>query len=413
MNLVQSQMVPALRFPNFLDEYSEVSIGEVFSIFNGYAFSSVDSVSDGARWIKIADVGIQRLSNDNKSFLPKSFIHSYCRFVLCEGDYIVALTRPILNGRLKIAKVTSEAAGSLLNQRVGKIVTNHDQGFIYSLLQKQDLINKMANRIAGTDPPNLSASEINSIKVTIPSDEKEQQKIASFLTAVDDKLNLLRCKRDGIKTYKHGVMQQLFSQATRFKDNDSNHFPDWKVKKLGDICNIIKGKGISKSEIVEDGSTPCIRYGELYTKYSEVIKCIYSRTNVPTNELVLSESNDVIIPASGETHIDIATASCVLNTGVALGGDLNIIRSQLNGIFLAYYLNNARKHDIASVAQGSSVIHLYPRQLEALTLTFPSLEEQNKIANFLIAIDQKIERISSQIIEIQTFKRGLLQQMFV
>ncbi|MFC4996025.1 hypothetical protein [Rubritalea tangerina] len=77
----------------------------------------------------------------------------------------------------------------------------------------------------------------------------------------------------------------------------------------------------------------------------------------------MSRANDVIIPASGETHIDIATASCVIDEGIALGGDLNIIRSNVNGVFLAYYLNNAMKHKIAGLAQGSSVIHLYASQL--------------------------------------------------
>jgi restriction endonuclease S subunit len=99
--------------------------------------------------------------------------------------------------------------------------------------------------------------------------------------------------------------------------------------------------------------------------------------------------------------------------GVALGGDLNIIRTMLNGVFLAYYLNNACKHAIARVAQGSSVIHLYPDQLKGLSLRFPSTAEQTKIANFLTALDRKIESVSSQITGMQTWKKGLLQQMFV
>lgn len=102
-----------------------------------------------------------------------------------------------------------------------------------------------------------------------------------------------------------------------------------------------------------------------------------------------------------------------MSEGVALGGDLNIIRTKLNGVFLAYYLNSACKHAIARVAQGSSVIHLYPDQLKGLALAFPSTDEQTKIADFLSAIDHKIESVATQITETQTFKRGLLQQMFV
>jgi len=202
-----------------------------------------------------------------------------------------------------------------------------------------------------------------------------------------------------LRDYKKGVMQQLFTQAIRFKDDNGNDFPDWEEKKLGEIGSFLKGKGISKTEIDEDGATPCIRYGELYTDYSEVIHEPISKTNLPTDELVISKANDVIIPASGETHIDIATASCVTKKGIALGGDLNIVRTNLDGVFLAYYLNNACKHAIARVAQGSSVIHLYSDQLKGLSLTFPDLPEQTKIADFLSAIDRKIESVTTQITE--------------
>lgn len=95
----------------------------------------------------------------------------------------------------------------------------------------------------------------------------------------------------------------------------------------------------------------------------------------------MSESNDVIIPASGETQIDIATASCVIKSGIALSGDLNIIKTANNGVFLSYYLNNKKKIEIANLAQGISVVHLYSSQLATLNLNFPSLPEQNKIAN--------------------------------
>ena len=104
----------------------------------------------------------------------------------------------------------------------------------------------------------------------------------------------------------------------------------WKCKNLGDIAQFSKGKGISKADITNDGEFECIRYGELYTHYKETIKQVVSRTNLSADELVFSEVNDVIIPASGETQLDIATASCILKEGVALGGDLNIIKRCLN-----------------------------------------------------------------------------------
>ena len=156
----------------------------------------------------------------------------------------------------------------------------------------------------------------------------------------------------------------------------------------------------------------CIRYGELYTVYTETIDQVESRTNI-SDELVLSKENDIIIPASGETQIDIATASCVLRSGIALGGDLNIISTDHDGVFLAYYLNNALKTQIARLSQGISVVHLYSSQLKTLRINLPSLEEQRKTGSFLRKIEKEIEGLNSTRIEIEYFKKGLLQKMFV
>ena len=189
---------------------------------------------------------------------------------------------------------------------------------------------------------------------------------------------------------------------------------EWEENVLGRIASFSKGKGILKSELNENGALECITYGELYTKYSELVDQIYSRTDLDSNKLVLSNANDVIIPASGETHIDIATASCVLREGIALGGDLNIIRSQSNsnGVFLAYYLNNRRKNHIARLAQGSSVIHLYSSQLKLLKLHLPEPVEQQKIATFLTTIDTRIQQLSRKKALLEQYKKGVMQQIF-
>ncbi len=188
---------------------------------------------------------------------------------------------------------------------------------------------------------------------------------------------------------------------------------EWEAKKLGEIAKFSKGKGISKSDIEENGITECIRYGELYTHYSEVINKIKSKTNVNTSALVLSEKNDVIIPASGETTIDIATASCVLKSGIVLGGDLNIIKTKNNGIFLSYYLNSKKKKEIANLAQGISVVHLYSSQLASLSIGLPKINEQNKISSFLSLLDQRIQTQSKIIKELLVSKATFAKKIFL
>lgn len=210
--------------------------------------------------------------------------------------------------------------------------------------------------------------------------------------------------------------KQMNSPIERSRNTPPLRFPefqgDWEQHNLGEIANFSKGKGISKADIVEDGATECIRYGELYTTYGETIDEVKSRTNIDVDDLVLSEANDVIIPASGETQIDIATASCVLRDGIALGGDLNIIKTENNGVFLSYYLNNKKKLEIASLAQGISVVHLYASQLSLLELNLTTKEEQDKIALFVRSTDEKLQALKKKKALLEQYKKGVMQKLF-
>ena len=166
---------------------------------------------------------------------------------------------------------------------------------------------------------------------------------------------------------------------------------EWREKYLGQIAEITKSHGISKEQLSAKGS-PCILYGELYTKYKfEIINDIYSKTTLNSSRLVKSQANDVIIPCSGETAIDISTARCVPYNNILLGGDLNIIRLQSqDGGFFAYQLNGVRKREIACIAQGVSVVHLYGENLRKIKVYYPSIEEQRKITSLLLLIDKRI-----------------------
>jgi type I restriction enzyme S subunit len=185
----------------------------------------------------------------------------------------------------------------------------------------------------------------------------------------------------------------------------------WEQTTLGVEAEFLKGRGISKAEVDLKGSRACIRYGELYTRYGEVIRDVLSRTNAAEG-LFLSQKNDVIIPASGETKEDIAKASCVDLDGVALGSDLNVIRSKHNGIFLSYFLNGPKRREIAKVAQGDAVVHLYPSQLEHLQIAFPTYKEQQKIADCLTSLDELIAAQRRKVAALAAHKKALMQQLF-
>ena len=203
------------------------------------------------------------------------------------------------------------------------------------------------------------------------------------------------------------------------KENVPNlRFPEfsgeWKSNELHKVASLSKGTGISKDQLSDSGH-PCILYGELYTKYkSEIIREVYSKTQLDVANLVKSHTNDVIIPCSGEAAIEIATARCVLIPEVLFGGDLNIIR--LNGChdggFFAYQLNGKRKVDIAKVAQGVSVVHLYGEHLKKVKVSYPSLKEQQKISSFLALLDERIATQIKIIEKLESLIRGLYERLF-
>ena len=188
---------------------------------------------------------------------------------------------------------------------------------------------------------------------------------------------------------------------------------EWEETTLGKISEITKGSGISKDQLSEQGS-PCILYGELYTKYkSEIIDVVYSRTELESSSLVKSKANDVIIPCSGETAIDISTARCVPFNNILLGGDLNIIRLKHDdGGFFAYQLNGARKKDIARVAQGVSVVHLYGENLKHIRVYHPVIEEQKKITRLLSLIDERIATQNKVIEKLESLIKGLNNSLY-
>ena len=188
---------------------------------------------------------------------------------------------------------------------------------------------------------------------------------------------------------------------------------EWEEKRLSEIADLFKGNGISKEQLTDTGE-PCILYGELYTKYkSEVISDIFSKTDIDTRKLVKSKANDVIIPCSGETAVDIATARCVPYDNILLGGDLNIIRLyDCDGSFMSYQLNGKRKYDLAKVAQGVSVVHLYGDHLKGVKTYNPCLEEQKKIAKLLSLLDERIATQNKIIEDLKKLKSAISKLLF-
>lgn len=399
-------LIPELRFPEFKNEgeWDKPNLSNISDIIIGSSPSS-SSYNENK-------IGLPLLQGnaDIKDRLSVPRIYTTEITKKCEiGDILLSVRAPV-----------GTVAKSLHHACIGRGISAlrakkpNSQEYIYQWLFSYE--SSWAKISQGGTFDAVNSDDIRNLLVPIPK-PNEQQKIASCLSSLDEVITAHSQKLELLKDHKKGLMQNLFPQegekVPKFRFKEFEKDGEWVEKKLGEVANFQKGKGVSKSDVVENGNLPCIRYGELYTHYKETIDTVKSFTNLSSEELVLSEANDVIIPASGETQIDIATASCVLKSGIALGGDLNIIRSEINGVFLAYYLNSAKKTDIAQLAQGISVVHLYPSQLQTLFISFSkNPEEQQKIASCLSSLDAIITAQTEKIEQLKLHKKGLMQGLF-
>lgn len=197
----------------------------------------------------------------------------------------------------------------------------------------------------------------------------------------------------------------------QFKINGSS-YPSWNEKKLKDCVTFSKGGTLSKTDLDPNGDMPCLLYGELYTTYGEVTSAVISKTN-STPDLVKGQKNDVLLPMSGETAEDIAKATCVLQDGVAYGGDLMVLRSDsLNGSFLSYSLNSVNRRQISRIAQGKTVVHINSARVSEISINVPYLEEQKRIVAFFTALDEKIRLSQQKLTIVSKIKNGITKKIF-
>ncbi|WQZ97423.1 restriction endonuclease subunit S [Helicobacter pylori] len=251
---------------------------------------------------------------------------------------------------------------------------------------------------------NLNVDLIKNKEVFYPKDLNEQIAIANILSDVDHYLYTLDALILKKESVKKALSFELLSQRKRLKGFNQN----WQKVRLGDIATFLKGKGLSKSQVSSNAKHECILYGELFTHYDRVVTNIKSFTNIYDNP-ILSLSNDVLMPSSDVTPNGLATASCILKEGVILGGDILIIRPNsnlLSGCFLAYCIV-CDKNQVLSKVVGSTVYHLYAKDLKDFEIFLPPLNEQIAIANILSGLDHEIISLKNKKRQFENIKKAL------
>ena len=382
---------PQLRFPEFSGDWEEKKLSDISDVRDG-THESPKYVLDGFPLITSKNL----LSNGSIDFENINLVS--------EEDY----TNINKRSKVDINDILFGMIGTIGNPVIVK-----ETGFaiknVALIKQQKELLNKFmifylsGNSIAkqfyientGGTQKFLALGVIRSLKIKFPPDT-EQQKIAAFLTAVDNKIEQLSKKQALLGEYKKGLMQQIFSQAIRFKADDGSDFPDWEEKKLGGVGRIRKGSQLNKSELTDTGDYPAINGGINPSGYTD-------KWNTGKNTITISEGGNSCGYINFITSKFWSGGHCY---------SIEELKGDVLNRFLFQYLK-FNEYLIMRLRVGSGLPNIQKGEINNFKVNLPSLEEQTKIANLLSSIDSKIEQVGKQLRESKQFKKALLQQMFV
>lgn len=372
--------IPKLRFPEFEGDWDNRKIKEILTIGSGKDYKHLE---DG----DVPVFGTGGLMTKINSYL-------YDGETVCIGRKGTIDKPMYFNG--KIWTVDTLFYTHSFRESNPK--------FVFNLFQRVNW--KQHNEAGGV--PSLSKSTIELISLNLPS-LKEQTKIASFLTAVDDKLQALKKKKQLLEQYKKGVMQKIFSQELRFKDDNGNDYPDWEEKKLGEVLQI-QGGFAFKSNHFNRGNTKVIRIGDI--NYRIEISNFNGTTSVEKPDLKYCvKKNDFVMALSGATFGKVGkivdNGEAFINQRVALFKTTYCLE-----FFFHLVQSDSFRNYIVSIPTASAQPNISNNDILNYESLIPTVEEQTKIANFLSAIDDKINAVEIQIEKMEVWKKGLLQQMF-
>lgn len=272
----------------------------------------------------------------------------------------------------------------------------------YSLDTKKEELDSKATQNA---QKNINLQVLKPLIFSTPC-FKEQTKIADFLTAIDDRISQLSQKCDGLAQYKKGVMQKIFSQELRFKDENGRAFPAWEEKRLGDVSSFFSGgTPLTTNRTFYDGNIPFIKSGEINSS-STAQFITESGLNNSSAKIVMA--GDLLYALYGATSGEVA----ISKINGAINQAVLCIRSEIDTYFLYSYLFFEKQSILEKYLQGGQG-NLSADIIKSLKIPTPSKPEQEKVAGFLSAVDEKINQAQAQLDALKQYKQGLLQQMFV
>ena len=408
-----SDKVPQLRFPGFDNEWQLKKVGALTERIS----NPVDVQNDE----QYNQIGIRSHGKGifYKEAVTGKSLGNKRVFWIKENAFIVNI---VFAWEQAVAKTTEKEIGMIASHRFPMYLpvdnqSNLDYLLHFFLTRKGKSLLELASPGGAGRNKTLGQKEFENLKFLVPN-ATEQTKIAAFLTSIDYKINQIKQKKTLLEEYKKGVMQKIFSQELKFKDESGKEFPKWDKKKLGILGETYNGLTGKTKENFGIGK-PYIQYKQIFDD---------SKIDISRFELVEIKENenqnrvlfgDVFFTVSSETPNEIGTASVLLDEvgEVYLNSfcfGYRVYSLKVLSPFFSKHLfrSESFRNDIVKLAQGSTRFNMSKIQLMKLEINLPCLAEQTKIANFLSVIDKKINHTQTQLKQTEQWKKGLLQKMF-
>ncbi|MCX7107549.1 MAG: restriction endonuclease subunit S [Methylococcales bacterium] len=401
--------VPALRFKEFSGDWEHISLGEISKDVK-YGMNSAAIPFDGFhKYIRITDI-----DEETREFIPSPLSSPDGKieekYKLKIGDLVFARTGASVGKSYLYKEKDGDLyfAGFLIKI---SIVGYHPY-FIYTKTLTQAYKCWLSVMSMRSGQPGVNAEELKEYSFLSPS-LPEQTKIANFLTAVDDKITLLTQKATLLSQYKKGVMQQIFSQELRFKDDDGQEFPEWDVIELETIATKVtkKNKGLDINEVLTNSATQgIVSQSDYFDREIANQKNLSGYYVVEVNDFVYNPriSTNALVGPIKRNNLKVGVMSPLYTVFRFKEGNL---------VFFEQYFQTTQWHDYMKSVSNSGARHdrmnITNESFIGMPLPYPTIKEQTKIANFLTAIDEKITTHQTQLNAVKQYKQGLLQQMFV
>ncbi|OAN61667.1 hypothetical protein A8B79_04365 [Balneola sp. EhC07] len=417
---MEEQKAPSLRFPEFEEEWNPIKLGnKTNKVGSGVTPRGGSNVytDSGYLFIRSQNVNQNRLLLDDVAYIPEEIHKSMSSSVVYPKDILLNITGASIG---RSCLVTEEIEEANVNQHVCIIrLKNTEVPKFYQIYLASRRGQKLVYQgQAGGGREGLNFSSIRSFKFKIPK-EPEQQKIASFLSAVDKKIEQLTRKKELLEEYKKGVMQKLFPKPGeqypefRFKDENGEDFPDWEVKRLGEIADRITNKNTENkySFVLTNSATQGI---VSQTDYFD--KDIANQNNLDGYYIV--EQDDFVYNPRISVHAPVGPIKRnTLETGV-MSPLYSVFRFSEDSIdyfesFFETTVWHKHMHSVANYGARHDRMNITVDDFMSLPIPFPNEKERDKITYFLNELNLKIHSSKKELGSMLVFKKGLLQQMFV